>query len=159
MKKLGIMLSLILLLSLVSAILILFFQGKKNPVLTASEINRSEITLIQASLSYNENPNGRNEAKFISNKNEIRKWLEAFQESDAGEEREFLYGNISLFRFFSGDSLVKELHFYNIKPESIFLIQDNRCFTSTFYGDSPWTLYKDSESPILIVDKNFNILH
>ena len=156
MKKLGILLSFILLVFLMLAILILLFQGKKNPVLTASEINSSEITLIQASLSYNDNPNGRNEVKFISDKNEIKKWLKAFQESDVREESEPIYGNYSLFRFFSGDSLVKELRFYNIKAASIFLIKDNSCFASTFYGDSPWTLYKESESPVLFVDKNFN---
>lgn len=156
MKKLGIMLSFILLLSMMSAILLLLFQGKKNPVLTASEIKSSEITLIQASLSYNDNPNGINEAKFINGKKEIQKWLKAFKNSSIGEETESVYGNCSLFRFFADDRLIKELRFYNIKASSIFLIQDNRCFTSTFYGDSPWTLYKESESPVLFVDKNFN---
>lgn len=125
----------------------------KNQPIFDEHVNTKNITMIQIALDFNENPNGKNEAKFITNKKEISEFIIAFQNTKIGDEVENRYGNSSVFRFYSADTIIYELFFYNI-DEKIYL-DKNTNYQCSFLNEDPWELYSRSNSELIYIDKNF----
>ena len=100
--------------------------NNSNPPLIDKKINSKDITLIQASLIQNGNPNGMNEAKFITDHNETAALIKAFQSAYIVKEVPTVYGNSSVFRFFDEDTLVCELIFSSDFRDIIYF--KNKCY-------------------------------
>lgn len=107
-------------------------------------------------IDYNGNPNGRNEAKIIIDKDEIAKIFDSFRCANVGEEIEFLYGNASVFRFYKGDELLLSLSFSRDRSHALY--RDHNCYNVVFKSDSPWTLYNESDADVCYINKDFHII-
>ena len=84
-----------------------------------------DITTIQVIIDFNGNPNGKNEAKHITDKSEILDMVNAFRNASLGKAIENIYGNRSVFRFKSGNELVSEFAFTRNSPHAMY--EDNGC--------------------------------
>lgn len=115
-----------------------------------------DITTIQVMIDFNGNPNGKNEAKHITEKSEILDMVNAFRNASLGKAIENIYGNSSVFRFMSGNDLVSEFVFTRNSPHAMY--EDNRCYETTFRKGDPWSYYEKSTAPKIIVDNKYDII-
>ncbi|MHB1483364.1 MAG: hypothetical protein ACYCYI_01750 [Saccharofermentanales bacterium] len=125
----------------------------KNQSIFNEQANENNITMIQIALDFNENPNGKNEAKFITSKKEISEFIKAFQNTKIGDEVEIRYGNSSVFRFYSADAIIYELFFYNT-DEKVYL-DKKKNYQCSFLNEDPWELYGRSNAELIYIDNNF----
>ena len=107
-------------------------------------------------ISYNENPDGRNEAKIIVDKDEIAKIVDSFRYANVNEETDNLYGNVSVFRFYKEDELLLSLPFSVDRTHVLY--RNNKCYQVAFKSDSPWTLYNESAADVCYINKDFQII-
>jgi hypothetical protein len=142
---------------LVCALLIILCGcNQKSLSVLNNGIDCKDITLIQASASFNDNPSGKNTAKFITDAVEIANIVKALQDSQVGEEVDILYGNTKVIRLFSGDRIVNTIAFYY--TDAYVFSNGSKCYKCTFHRDDPWRLFADSNADTVYVDNRFNIV-
>lgn len=143
--------------AILTTIILVFLSGCCIPSsdLISRDIGKNT-TKIMIAISYNENPDGRNEAKIIVDKDEIVKIVNSFRYANVNEETDNLYGNVSVFRFYKGDELLLSLPFSVDRTHVLY--RDNNCYNVVFKGDSPWTLYTESAADVCYVNKDFQII-
>ena len=125
-----------------------------SPSLIEPNLDPATITRIQIMPDYNGNPRGSNPAKDITNPQEIAAFVAAFQNAQLGEETETLYGNASIFRFFSESGLTHQFSFSVAPGHPAYT--GNNCTKISYTGDDPWALYAQSLAAEYAVDKDFN---
>ena len=110
-------------------------------------------------IEYEPNPNGKNEAKIIIDKDEIEKIVDSFRYANVNEEIDNLYGSVCVFRFYKDDELLLSLSFsrYN-RSHALALHRDYNWYNVVFKGDSPWTLYNESAADVCYINKDFQII-
>ena len=143
--------------SIITVIILVFLTGCSIP---SSDIISRDIgkntTKIMIAISYNENPDGRNEAKIIVDKDEIVKIVNSFRYANVNEETDNLYGNVSVFRFYKEDELLLSLPFSVDRTHVLY--RNNKCYQVAFKSDSPWTLYTESAADVCYVNKDFHVI-
>ena len=122
--------------------------------LIEKHLDPATITHIQVMPDYNGNPRGSNPARDITDPREIAAFVAAFQHAQLGDATETIYGNASIFRFFSDSGLTHQLSFSTAKGHPAYT--GNNCTKISFTGDDPWTLYAQSTATEYCVDKDFN---
>ena len=151
MKKKNILLFYITILSI-----LLIGCAREQRAMVEKTLTADDITTIQVMIDFNGNPNGKNEAKLITDKSEIVDMVNAFRNASLGKAIGNIYGNSSVFRFMSGNNLVSEFVFTTSRSHAIY--QDNTCYETLFGKGDPWAYYEKSTAPIIFVDNKYNII-
>lgn len=150
-KKKGVLLLCITILSI-----LLIGCANDQRVMDEKVLVADDITTIQVIIDFNGNPNGKNEAKHITDKSEILDMVNAFRNASLGKAIELIYGNSSVFRFMSGNDLVSEFVFTRNSLHAMY--KDNACYETSFMKGDPWAYYEKSTAPIIFVDNKYNII-
>lgn len=142
---------------LVLVLVSFMFSGCSSTKMLLDDTSKLDsIDKVQIALAMG-NPEYGAESKIITDKDEIKELVDAFNNAIVGEEvktGEIYITSIASYYFYSDGSLVQRFIFNGNNTEHIFL--DSKCYYVKYPDKTPYELYQQSKAEIITVDEELN---
>lgn len=147
MNKTGIIIALI-------SIIFIFSGCNSTKAFLDTKIKSDDIDKIQIVLSMG-NPKYGADSKIITDKDEIKKIVDAFNNAAIGKQvkdEDVQVAAAATYYFYNGSSLIHQFSFNGNDTERIWL--DSKCYYIKYADSSPYKLYQESKAKEIVVDEN-----
>lgn len=140
------------------AVACMLYGCNSDKVLLNDKIKPDDIDKIQIMLAMG-NPEYGADSKIITDKDEIREIVDAFNNAAIGSEvknSDIHVSTPSSYYFYSGNSLIHQFSFNS--NDSMRIWRNQKCYYVEYPDKSPYELYQKSNAEIIIVDEELNEL-